>query len=76
MSQSIINQIIKEYGQCDIEINVHGVDAVTMLKRFGMDAVNGKIEQVFEGGKITIYSADYLPFLPREKTHYGGGIVE
>lgn len=74
--QKIKEYLQSEYGQCDIEINLHGVDAELMLRKHGMDAVNGKIEQVFEGGKITVYSADYLPFAPREKTHFGGWVVE
>ena len=74
--QKIKEYIQSEYGNCDIEINLHGVDAELMLRKHGMDAVNGKVEQLFEGGKITVYSADYLPFAPKSKTHYGGGIVE
>jgi len=74
--QKILDQLKDEFGNCDIEIKVHGVDAELMLRKHGMDAVNGKVEDTFEGGKITIYSADYLPFAPKSKTHFGGGIVE
>jgi len=76
MIQKIKEYLQSEYGNCEIEINLHGVDAELMLRKHGMDAVNGRIDETFEGGKLTVYSADYLPFAPREKTHYGGGIVE
>jgi len=74
--QKIKELLQSEYGNCEIEINLHGVDAELMLRKHGMDAVNGRIDETFEGGKLTVYSADYLPFAPREKTHFGGGIVE
>jgi hypothetical protein len=74
--QKIKEYIHSEYGNCDIDINLHGVDAELMLRKNGMDAVNGKVGEMANGIMLTVYSADYLPFAPREKTHFGGGIVE
>ncbi len=74
--QKIKEYIQSEYGNCDIEINLHGVDAELMLRKYGMDAVNGKVGEMANGIMLTAYSNDYLPFAPKSKTHYGGGIVE
>lgn len=72
--QKILDQLKDEFGNCDIEINIHGVDAELMLKKYGMDAGSGCVSEFADGGKVTIYSADYLPF--QTKSHFGGGMVE